>query len=139
MARLDEFRKQWEEAFNRGDLSAIGELYADDARYYTSDGKVDHGREAIVKARQQERDDMLRTLNLRTIQSKIVKHERIELGETAVEIGGFTLTSDGRELNQGFYMAIARMIGGEWRVVHQMATSVLPTPAQQEGLMAGMA
>jgi ketosteroid isomerase-like protein len=139
MASLEEFRKIWEEAFNRGDLSAIGELYATDARYYTSDGKVDEGREAIVKARQKEHDDMLRALGIRTIQSKIVKHERMELGETAVEIGGFTLTSDGKEVNRGFYMGVARKVGGEWMLVRHMATSLQPTPAQQEGLMAGMA
>lgn len=139
MARLDEFRKQWEEAYNRGDLSAIGELYAEDARYYTSDGKIDEGRQAIVKARQQEHDDLLKALTLPSIESKIVKHERMELGDSAVEVGGFTLSSGGREVNRGFYMAFASRTAGDWQVVRHMTTSVQPTPAQQQSLLAGMA
>ncbi|MEJ2288196.1 MAG: SgcJ/EcaC family oxidoreductase [Deinococcales bacterium] len=139
MASLDQIRKHWEEAYNRGNLSAILELYAEDARYYTSDGKVDEGRQAIAKARQKEYDEIARALGGRPFKTKIVKHERMEFSDTALEIGGFTASSDGQVVNQGFYMAVARKIDGEWQLVRHMTTSVQPTSEQQESQLAGMA
>lgn len=140
MATFDEMRQQWQEAYNRGDLRAVAELYTEDARYYATDGHVDEGRLAIAVARQNEYDELQRRLGGTTFATKLEARERQEVGDTAVEIGDHTVsTSDGQVVVKGSYMGIAKKVRGEWKITRHMTTGVLPVGAEQERGLAGMA
>lgn len=139
MATFDEMRQQWQDAYNRDDLKPIEAFFAGDARYFAADGGIQEGGKAIAEGRQQERDELMKALGSRVLKNEIVKHERFELGDTVVEVGSYTITSDGTKVNEGSYMAVAKNVGGEWKITRQMVTSVLPTQAQQQREMAGTA
>jgi len=140
MATFDEMRQQWQDAYNRGDLGAVAEFYAEDARYYATDGHVDEGRLAIATARQKEFDELERRLGGATFAMKLEMSERQEVGDTAVEIGDHAVsTPDGQVVSQGSYIALAKKVRGEWKITRQMATGVLPVGAEQERGLAGMA
>lgn len=137
MATFDEMREHWQEAYNRGDLEEIQAFFADDARYFAADGLIQDGPKAIAEGRQREREELMKALGSRSLKVEIKKHERHELGDTAVEIGVYTIEADGRKANEGSYMAVAKKVGGTWKITREMVTSVLPTQAQQDRLMAG--
>lgn len=139
MTTFDEFREHWQEAYNRGDLAPIAEFFAADARYFQADGLVQEGPKAIAEGRRREREELMKALGARSLEVEIVKHEREELGDTAVEIGVYTIKADGRKANEGSYIAVAKKIGGGWKISREMVTSVLPTQAQQQALLAGTA
>lgn len=140
MNPFDAMREQWQDAYNRGDLNAIGELYTADAKYFATDGHVDEGRTAIVAARQREHDELAHQLEGQPFQTKLEMLEREEFGDTAFEIGTHTATTpDGRVLSQGRYLALAKKVGGEWRLTRHMTTGVLPVALLQEQGLVGMA
>lgn len=139
MATLDEMRLRWQEAYSEGDMGTIGAFFAKDGRYYAASGDVDTGPDAVAKGRQQEHDNMVDAAGGGPIEVKIVKHERQEFGDSAVEVGSYEVTSGGTTVNEGSYIAIAKRVGGEWKIQHQMVTSTLPTPDQVQAQMAAMA
>lgn len=140
MSVFDAMRKQWQDAYNKGDLKAIGELYTSDASYFATDGHVDEGRQAIVAARQKEHDELARQLEGQPFQTKIEVLEHEEFGDAAFEIGRHTATTpDGRVLSQGRYMALAKKVGGEWKLTRHMTTGVLPVALLQEQGLVGTA
>lgn len=139
MATLDEIRIRWQEALTQGDMTPIGAFFAKDGRYYAASGDVDTGPDAVAKGRQQEHDNMVAAAGGGPIEAKIVKHERQELGDMAVEVGSYEVASAGTTVNAGSYIAIAKKVGGEWKIHHHMVTSKLPTPEQVEAQMAAMA
>ena len=137
MTVFDEFRVHWQEAYNRGDLAPIAEYFAPDARYFQADGLVQDGPKAIAEGRRHEREELMKALGARSLEVEILKREREELGDTAVEFGVYTIKADGRKANEGSYMAVAKKIGGVWKISREMVTSELPTLAQQQKMMAG--
>lgn len=124
MRNIDDLWERWQDAFNRADMKALATIYTADARYYTPDGKVDEGREAIVQARQVERDAVAAWMQGASFRSTIVSTEARTCGDVVVDRGWYRVTTDdGQVLAEGHYFAIVRQVGGAWAIEHHMATS----------------
>ncbi len=124
MRNIDELWERWQDAFNRADMKALAAIYTADARYYTPAGKVDEGRDAIVQARQAERDAVAAWMQGASFRSNIVSSETRICGDVVVDRGWYRVaTDDGQVLAEGHYFAVVREVDGVWAIEHHMATS----------------
>jgi uncharacterized protein (TIGR02246 family) len=124
MTSIDDLWTRWQDAFNRADMKALAAIYSADAKYYTPDGRVDEGRDAIVRARQAERDAVAAWMQGATFRSTIESSEMRTCGDVSVDRGWYRVaTDDGRVLAEGHYFAVVREVDGAWTIEHHMATS----------------
>ena len=86
---------RFEQAFNRGNASAIGDLYAQDAVILPPGAQMQRGRQAIQTFWQQARQGGLRDLKLETTNVETMGND------AAVEIGRFTASMAARTMAQG--------------------------------------
>lgn len=124
MTKIDDLWTRWQDAFNKADMNALATIYTADARYYTPDGKVDEGRDAIVRARQAERDAVMVWMQGTPFRSKIESSDARTCGDVVFDRGWYRVaTEDGNVLAEGHYFAVLREVDGAWVIEHHMATS----------------
>jgi uncharacterized protein (TIGR02246 family) len=121
MALRDEIvaqNRRFEDAFNGGDMAALAQLYAEDARVLPPDAPVVNGR-----AGARDVFEGARSMGIERV--RIETEEVIPLGgEAAVEIGrGALVPAQGDEIRVK-YAVVWRQEGGEWRLAVDMWNSL---------------
>lgn len=115
-------RQQWQEAYNAGDVTSLADLYTEDAALYDADGRVAEGRDAIRAHLEQETAEA----NGGRPQVALEPIEMLVDGDTAYDLGRYTLTSAAGEAAEGHYLVILRRVDGEWLIHRQIANLILP-------------
>ena len=115
-AEVAEVERQWAQAQVKGDVAALGRIYADDIVYVHSGGDVD------TRARLLERvgKGSLRYQKLELVDPKVRVY-----GEAAVVNGAFDVSVqvDGQPVNHRvLYVHVYSRQGGVWRMVAHQTT-----------------
>ena len=125
-AELDALRSAWIDAALAHDAASLADLYAEDAVYMASTGKVTHGR-ADILAHFQEVVGGYEAIDVTPIKSWVT-------GNTSVDVGSFTSTyasPDGSMTVDGHYTVVSRHDGERWRIVSHIASVPNPEMAPQ--------
>lgn len=111
--------KLWMKDFLKGDASAVGSHYTDDAVSLPPHSRAVIGREAIVRYWNDAMKSGVKNLN---IQSKEVERT----GDVAFEIGETEqLGSENTVMDRFNYMVIWRKQGGRWMIYREIWNSCL--------------
>ncbi len=125
-ATIERLAEQWSEAYNRGDIAAVAELYTEDAQFFVSTGQVLEGRTAIQSVLQGILDAGATEQSLEPTEAEI-------LGDTAYTISSYTFRSaDGQVVQEGHSILIWKQVDGEWKVYRQINNRKMP-PARSDG------
>ncbi len=120
-----EILDRWAAAFNEGDLQAVVELYTEDTVLVDAFGRFE-GRETIIEPLTQ----LPMPAGMVTIQpttDEVVVH-----GDTAHAMGTYTFSApDGSTLMRGNWLALLRLVEGEWKM-HRHVNSMLMPPPEPE-------
>ena len=113
---------QWAAAFNEGDLGAVVELYTEDAVFVDAFGRFE-GQEGVLEP--------LANLPLPPGQLTMqLTTDEVEVrGDTAHSLGTYTLSApDGSTMMRGNWIAMHRLVGGEWKMHRHVASMLMPPP-----------
>ena len=123
---LNELARNWEEGWNIGDASAIGQLYTEDADFAGIDGQAAKGRAAI----EEMLDGFLTTvykgskLSITTTETRAVKPHLI-IGDSVWELTDVPAESEGAP-TKGQATVIMKQVDGQWLIVsHQSRIPVM--------------
>ncbi len=112
--------------FAEGDSKGMAQLYTEDGQLLPNDSDFVSGRQAI---REYWRD--LFEAN-EALGIKSAKLERLVLeghGETAIEVGRYTLSGEGGDpMGEGKYIVIWKREGGEWKLHRDIWNNNNPAP-----------
>lgn len=113
--------KEFDAAYAKGDIKALGTLYAPDAQILVPDGDIIKGRPAIEAAMVVEMAAGGRKMSSKTIEAE--GH-----GDWAYETGTYVITgASGKVDEDGKSMAIWKQIDGRWRIFLEIYNSADPT------------
>jgi ketosteroid isomerase-like protein len=115
----DETLSALETAFNRDDIIACADVYADDAEIIPDDGPVVRGRQAIIEY---FKGQVARAISFDTDTTlSIVKDD------LAIEQGTYRVRDVHRGINveYGEYLNVWRKTNGKWRAFRSMFTSTM--------------
>lgn len=118
----------YEEAYAKGDVKAIGDLFADDAEFTDEEGHVCKGRAEI--------EDSLRAGFAANKGAKLdikVDSVRLLAPQVILEKGSTTVTSANGETNGALYTAIHTKAGDKWKL-SQVIESPLPAVTAHDHL-----
>ena len=116
VARDSEFM----DAFARRDAAAVAALYTEGGQLLPPHGDVVTGRAGIEMFWKSAMEMGIASAGLDTV-------ELDDLGDTAIEIGRYTLVaSDGEMLEHGKYLVVWKQDGGAWRLHRDMWSSNAP-------------
>lgn len=124
-SRIEETNAQFTSAVNRGDTATVASLYTEDATILPPNGPAVHGR-AQVKGLF---DGMIQQMGLPTL--KLSTSEVTELGDTAYEVGTYTMKMKerGAASDTGKYVVIwHRQRDGAWKLHVDIWNSDTPMP-----------
>jgi uncharacterized protein (TIGR02246 family) len=107
-------------AVEKGDVSALGALYSDDAQALPPNGDVVKGRAAI--------QDMWKGVLASGVGGASLETADVESGgDLAYETGRFQMTSkDGKVLDRGKYVVVWKRIAGDWRIHRDIWNTSMP-------------
>jgi uncharacterized protein (TIGR02246 family) len=95
--------------FLRGDAAGMASLYTDDGQLLPTNSEVVSGSAAIQAFWQAVMHMGIKAAKLETVELE-------DHGDTAHEIGRYTLHGEGNQLlDQGKYIVIWKRVGGEWK------------------------
>ena len=104
-------------ALAAGDAKAIGKMYTSRAKVMPPNADFFKGTKAITAFWQGAFDMGIRGAVLKSVEVE-------QLGNTAVEIGTYTLsTGDGTVLDKGKYVVVWKKDGGAWKLHHDIFNS----------------
>ena len=108
------------DAFVRRDAAAVAALYTSDGQLLPPNSEIVQGHEAIAGFWQFVMGLGIKTVDLSTSELEI-------LGETAVEIGMYTLGgADGSTIDQGTYLVTWKTEGGSWKLHRDIWNTNMP-------------
>lgn len=122
--RIEEGVAAWTAAVNRGDMSAVADLYTDDAVLMPANGAAVRGREAV-------RTFFVQALGSMSPRDVKLWSDEIEVcGETAYEVGRYQMTLQppgAAAMNdRGKYIVIwKRQSDGSWKIARDIFNSDL--------------
>ena len=108
---IERLNEQFVAALQKGDMAALGSMYAEDAYLLPPGAEIIKGRAAIqaywTKAAEGIAGFKLTTLDVRPLDT-----------EAAREVGTFTLTTKGQQPQEiaGKYVVVWEKSGGQWRL-----------------------
>lgn len=112
------------EAFKRGDAAAVASLYAEDAKLLPPNQRTARGREAI-------RQFWQGVMDMGVKEADIEIQEVEAQGDTAYEVGRYTLTiqqgNGERASDAGKYVVIWKRQGDGWKLAVDIFNSDTPT------------
>jgi uncharacterized protein (TIGR02246 family) len=121
---LGDLGHRWAELFNEGDFQGVADLYTEDAIVVNFDGRADEGREAIHEGLAQPLPE---PLDQGTI--AVTTEEAEVFGDTAYGMGEYVLSApDGSVMMQGTYVAISKLVDGEWKMHRHVVNMLMPEP-----------
>lgn len=117
--------EEWQAAYNKGDVDAVGAMYAEDGIRMPPDVPMVSGREAI-KAQIQA------GMEMGMVKVKIEPVEMKVMGEMAHGRGTFTgMDAEGNTIAQGKWANVAKMVDGKWQVQYDIFNYDAPRPAPE--------
>lgn len=117
--------KNFVAAFNRGDAAGLASLYTENAQVLPPNSDFMTGKTAIQGFWQVLLDMGLKA-TLETVE--VEPH-----GNTAIEVGKFTLQSEGGQpVDKGKYLVVWKQDGGQWKLHRDIFNSSMPVPEQAE-------
>jgi uncharacterized protein (TIGR02246 family) len=105
--------------FNRGDAAGMCDLYTANGQLLPTGSDFVTGKAAIQAFWQGAMDMGIKTARLDTVEAE-------EYGETAIEIGKYTLSGEaGKVMDRGKYVVIWKQEGGQWKLHRDIWNSSL--------------
>ena len=116
--------KQFMEAFKRGDAAAVAKLYTAGGQLLPPNSEVVAGRDAIRAFWQGAMDMGLKEATLDTVEVE-------GIGETAVEVGRYTLRIAGGQIaDVGKYVVVWKAEAGGWKLHRDIWNTSHPVPSK---------
>ena len=107
-------------AFNQGDAAGVAALYTESGKVMASNMDFMIGKQAVQEVFQTLMDMGIKGVNLETVEVE-------EYGDTASEVGKYTLRSgEGEVLDQGKYLVIWKNEDDQWKLHRDMFNSSMP-------------
>ena len=111
-------------AFNGGDAAGLAALYTEKGQLLPPNSYFVTGQQAIQGFWQ-----ALFDMGIKEVKLEIVEAEGH--GDTAIEVGKFTLKGEGGQvLDVGKYIVIWKREGGQWKLHRDIFNSSMPAPGQ---------
>ncbi len=121
---IEEGSKQFMAAFNRGDAAALAAMYTEEGWIFPPNSDIVSGQEAIQKFWQGAMDSGLKGLKLSPLEMQ-------GAGDTAYEVGRFTLTGEGgKVIDTGKYIIIFKQERGGWKLHRDIWNTSKPAPGK---------
>ncbi len=112
--------RRFMDSFSQGDAAGIAALYTRDGQLLPGNSDFVTGIPAIEGFWKGAMDMGIKTANLESLELEV--H-----GETAVEVGKYTLEAEGGQtLDHGKYVVVWRNDGGTWKLHRDIWNSSLP-------------
>ena len=109
-------------ACSQGDAAGLAALYTDDGQVMAPNSDFITGKEAIQGFFQAFMDMGIKSMKLESIEVE-------GMGETAWEVGNYTLFGEGEQMiDTGKYIVIWKQVNGEWKLHRDIFNSNLPVP-----------
>ena len=109
-------------AFNSGDAAGVAAIYTEDGQIMPPNAPMTEGKSNVQQTIQGFLDAGVKGLTLESVEIE-------RFGNTANEIGKYTLYADGdTEIDNGKYIVIWKNIDGEWKYYRDIFNSNLPIP-----------
>lgn len=108
--------------YSRGDAAGMAALYTENGQLMPPNSDFVTGRPAIQTIFQAFMDMGIKAIKLETVETE-------GYGDTAFEVGRFTLEGEGGQvLDQGKYIVIWKQVAGQWKLHRDIFNSSLPAP-----------
>ena len=114
--QIEAINQKFDEAFNKHDAAAVGELYTANAVQTTPQGSFS-GREAI-------KGYITDLLQRHNPSDRVTKMSYVYFGGDLCALGGWTVTIDGSRKFGGYLAIVYTFVGGTWKI----RTSVFKYP-----------
>ena len=112
--------RKFSDAYSRGDVAGVAAFYTADGQLLPTNSEIIQGHEAIAGFWQ-----FVMGLGVKTV--ALAPSELDVQGETAVEIGQYTLGgADGATIDQGKYLVVWKNDGGSWKLHRDIWNTSLP-------------
>jgi len=128
-AGIEATNAQFMEAFSQGDAAGVAACYTEDAQLMPPNSEIVSGRAALQEGFQELIDGGYE-LQLET--TEVEGH-----GDTAHEIGTYTMAVDGETVDEGKYIVIWKNVDGQWKLHRDIFNSNNPPPAPAPEAPAG--
>ena len=115
---------RWAELYNQGDFQGVADLCTEDGIVFNVNGRADVGRQAIY-------DSIALALRepMDQVTIEVTTEEAEVFGDKAYGMGSYVFSApDGSIRMQGTYMAISKLIDGEWKLHRHIVNRLLPKP-----------
>lgn len=109
----------FEATYARGDAASMAELYTEDGMLLPTGSDFVQGKPAIQQFWQGVMD-----MGIDEAELEIVELE--DHGDTAVEIGRYTLSGDGQVMDRGKYLVVWKQEDGEWKLHRDIWNTSVP-------------
>ena len=114
---IEAAEREYDAAYAKGDIKALGALYTPDAQILPPDGDVVRGRPAIEKALALELAPGGRKMSSKTLEVE-------GQGDWVYETGTYILTGNaGKVEEEGKYIVIWKRFDGRWRIFREIYNS----------------
>ncbi len=108
--------------FSLGDAAGIAALYTEKGQFLLSNSDFITGREAIQATFQALMDSGVKAIKLEALEVE-------EYGDTATEVGKYTLEGDGGQvLDKGKFIVIWKQEEGQWKLHRDIINSSMAAP-----------
>ena len=108
--------------YSRGDAAGMAALYTENGQLMPPNSDFVTGTSAIQTLFQAFMDMGIKAIKLETVETE-------GYGDTAFEVGRFTLEGEGGQvLDQGKYIVIWKQVAGQWKLHRDIFNSSLPAP-----------
>jgi len=112
--------RRFTDAYAQGDAAGIAAFYTDDGQLLPTNSDIIRGHEAIAGFWQ-----FVMGLGIKTV--ALASSELDILGETAVEVGQYTLGgADGATIDRGKYLVVWKNDGGSWKLHRDTWNTSMP-------------
>ncbi len=108
--------------FSRGDAAGIADLYTENGQFLPPKSDFVTGKQAIQATFQAFMDMGIKAIKIETIEVE-------GYGDTASEVGRYTLEGEGGQvLDQGKFIVIWKQEAGQWKLHRDIINTSMPAP-----------
>jgi uncharacterized protein (TIGR02246 family) len=116
--------EKWMANFEKGDAAGIAALYTENGQLLPPGSEFVTGKPAIQAVFQGVMDMGIKAVKLETVELE-------EHGDTAIEVGNYTLSGEGGQvMDTGKYVIVWKQEGGQWKIHRDIWNSSMPPPEQ---------
>lgn len=116
--------EQFMTAFSKNDDAAMAALYTEDAKLMPSNSDFVSGNEAVQAFWKS-------VFGMGIIKAKLETLEVEGMGDTACEVGKYTLYIEGEQVaDSGKYVVIWKMVNGQWKLHRDIWNTSMPAQPQ---------